>query len=121
MNYHVSKTSGCILLSFLIASAIFVVGCHKSVAYTSEITEPDQTANNNDTQIANNSQLTITPLDAENLFETKANVLIIDVRPLSSYVISHITKAVSIPIEEFENTKIEIPQDRQIIVYAQCH
>jgi rhodanese-related sulfurtransferase len=79
------------------------------------------TINSNNVQISSNTQLTIKPSDAKTLLETENSAFLIDVRPLFSYEIGHITGAVSIPIEELENRRGEIPKDRQIVVYAQCH
>ncbi len=122
MSHDQLKAFGCTLCGILIVLISFMSGCRQSMGQLSEIIESStQTFEANDTQIANNFQLTITPLDAENLLETRINVLIIDVRLSSSYEISHINGAISIPVTELENRLVEIPKDGQILVYAQCH
>jgi len=63
----------------------------------------------------------IIALDAKTLLEIENRVFLIDVRPSSSYELSHINGAISISIPELENRINEIPKDKQIIVYAQCH
>lgn len=45
---------------------------------------------------------------------------IVDLRPTSSFDRGHIESAVSIPIDELSTRYKELPDNREIIVYAEC-
>ena len=121
MKYHHLNGLGWILSGLLIALVVFAYGCRQSVAKSSNISESfAQTVESNDAQIVKTPQLTILLSDAKVLLDDE-NAILIDIRPLSAYEISHITGSISIPVTELENRLREIPKDKRIIVYAQCH
>jgi hypothetical protein len=52
--------------------------------------------------------------------ESGNTMVIVDVRPRALFDISHIDGAISIPLDEMPARYQEIPQEREIIVYAAC-
>ncbi|MGT2754329.1 ArsR/SmtB family transcription factor [Streptococcus ovis] len=49
---------------------------------------------------------------------TKTDVLLLDLRPFEEYEAGHLPKAVSLPIDEFDIRKSQLPKDKTIIVYC---
>jgi hypothetical protein len=97
-------------------SIFFALGCRDSIEKTSEIPDySDEMVRDIKDQTYNDARLTIGPLDVNALFEARNKVIIINIRPLSSYETSYITGALSIPITELENRLAEVPKNKQII------
>ena len=88
-----------------------VVSSKTTTSPTSENTLPAGT-------IAGHS---ITAQEAKNLLDAGQAVLILDVRTQPEFDGNHINGAVSIPVADLPNRLSEIPSDKQIVVYAQCH
>lgn len=111
-----------ILSSLLIILVLFTVACGQSPQKLTETMEiQTQLTNNNTRRATDEHEESLSTSDVKILLEGETNIVLVDVRPSSSYEISHITGAVSIPITELGNRLGEILKDRQIIVYAQCH
>jgi len=53
-------------------------------------------------------------------YQKQQSFLLIDARPHSDYLLSHIEGAVSIPFYDVENRLDEIPKDRWVITYCGC-
>jgi len=64
---------------------------------------------------------TITVQDAKNILDTDKTAVFIDVRAQTAFDNNHIPGAVLIPVTEISDRLSEIPRDKQVVVYAQCH
>ena len=47
-------------------------------------------------------------------------IILVDIRKRDDFLTNHIEGAVSIPLDEIPERYEEIPQDREIIIYASC-
>lgn len=52
--------------------------------------------------------------------EDGSPVMLVDVRNRDEFLTNHIKGAVSIPLDEIPDRYQEIPQDKEVIVYADC-
>ena len=61
----------------------------------------------------------ITIKDLKSLLDSKADVVIVDVRSVSSYDAGHIPKAISMPFSDgIKARNNELPKDKLIILYC---
>ena len=111
-----------ILPVVIIALLVYMSGCKQSMgnpivssetttSLTSESTLPSST-------IAGHS---ITAQEAKIQLDAGQAVIFLDVRTQPEFDGNHINGAVSIPVADLPNRLSEIPSDKQIVVYAQCH
>jgi len=63
----------------------------------------------------------ITAQDAKNLLDAGQIAVFLDVRTQAEFDSNHIDGAISMPVADLPNRLSEIPSDKQIVVYAQCH
>jgi 3-mercaptopyruvate sulfurtransferase SseA len=52
--------------------------------------------------------------------ENGSPIMLVDVRNRDDFLTNHIKGAVSIPLDEIPDRYQEIPQDKEVIVYADC-
>ena len=65
----------------------------------------------------------VTTVSVEELkqkLERGDSLVLVDVRPKTSFDRAHIEGAISIPLQEMTERYGEIPQDPEVIVYAEC-
>lgn len=60
----------------------------------------------------------LSPLDSWRLLESRADVLILDVRTPQEYREAHLAGSVLIPIDQVAERLGEIPRDRPVLVYC---
>jgi len=58
--------------------------------------------------------------DLRDKLEDGSPIILVDIRKKDDFLTNHIEGAVSIPLDEIPERYEEIPQDREIIIYASC-
>ena len=68
----------------------------------------------------NNGRESMEPVDKEALLDRvrRAEVIVLDVRPLEEYRAGHIPGAISVPLKELEAQLSMLPRDREIVAYC---
>ena len=58
--------------------------------------------------------------DLRDKLEDGSPIILVDIRKKDDFLTNHIEGAVSIPLDEIPDRYEEIPQDKEVIVYADC-
>lgn len=58
--------------------------------------------------------------EVKHKLESGYSFILVDVRSKAAFAVTHISGAVSIPLEELPGRYMEIPQDSEVVVYSQC-
>ena len=119
-----------ILSLIIIVLVVCIAGCTQTGSQTSVTktastgTTGTTTPTASDTTPATQTTIpghTISVQDAKNILDTDKMAVFIDVRNQTSFDEDHISGAILIPVDTIANNLSEIPKDKQVIVYAQCH